>query len=521
MAGGFCLPRITGRARLLDCSIMYARAALFLWIPLAASAHPCEPCHAQVVKSYAQTGMGRSMRPPRSEPNGDFRHAASGTQFLIRSVRAGLFQRMIHNGQNSDYRIDAVIGSGDHASCYLARVGDHLFEAPICYYRDRGYDMAPGYEENPAPGYTRPVTLECVQCHSGKPRPIAGSLNRYESPAFEPEAISCDRCHGDPSAHLRRPVPGSIVNPAKLPASRRDSVCEQCHLSGAARVLNPGKSFADFRAGELLEVLTTYVAAEAGPLKVVSHAEQLARSRCARESRGKMWCGTCHDPHVQPGDAAAYFRERCLACHKAAFAAGHPARTSNCLPCHMPSRKTEDGGHTAFTDHLIARRPQAHEAPREIDQLTAWREPPAEYAVRNAAIARVNAGMTDAPRSERTMAELAAAEKKFPEDPAVLTALGTALRAHGEAARAAKIFERVIERQPRDPLAEENAGMAWLEAAEKEKAARHFERALELDPLLLPDIDALLAIYRESGDRAREEALMARVHAAMRTGSSH
>jgi len=104
---------------------------------------------------------------------------------------------------------------------------------------------------------------------------------------------------------------GSIVNPAKLSPARRDSVCEQCHLAGAARVLNPGKSFTDFHPGELLEnVFTTYVAAlparDAEALKVVSHAEQLARSRCARESQGRMWCGTCHDPHVQPADAAAY-----------------------------------------------------------------------------------------------------------------------------------------------------------------------------------------------------------------------
>jgi len=479
-------------------------AVVFL-VPLAAFAHPCESCHSKVVKSYAQTGMGRSLRTPRSEPDGLYRHDRSKSEFLIRSSRSGLYQRMTHAGENSDYRIDYVIGSGDHASCYLARVGDHLFESPICFYKDRGYDMAPGFEDNPAPGYSRPITFECVLCHSGKPLPIANSLNRYESPEMAEEAISCDRCHGDPSAHLRRPVPGSIVNPAKLAPARRDSVCEQCHLAGVVRVLNPGKSFADFRPGQLLEdVFTTYVAAS-DALKVVGHSEQLERSQCARESKGRMWCGACHDPHVQPADAAAYFRARCLACHRSAFSAGHPSRASDCLPCHMPKREAEDGGHTAFTDHSIARRPQNREGPRTADPLAPWREPAPGYASRNLALALADIAM------------LRSAQKRFPEDPAVLTALGTALRARNEPVAAARLFETVIKLRPADPIAEENAGMAWMDAGEKETAARHLERALELDPLLLPDIESLLAIYREVGDVAKENELMNRVRQAMRT----
>ena len=95
--------------------------------------------------------------------------------------------------------------------------------------------------------------------------------------------------------------------------------------------------------------------------------------------------------------------------------------------------------------------------------------------------------------------------------------IGTALQARGEARPAAGVFERVIRLYPSDPLAEENAGVAWLEAGDKQRAASHFERALHLDPLLLPDIDALAKIYRESGDSAREAALMSRVREAMRT----
>jgi len=38
-----------------------------------------------------------------------------------------------------------------------------------------------------------------------------------------------------------------MVNPAKLDAARRDSICEQCHLAGEARVEKPGKQLAVFR----------------------------------------------------------------------------------------------------------------------------------------------------------------------------------------------------------------------------------------------------------------------------------
>jgi len=171
----------------------------------------------------------------------------------------------------------------------------------------------------------------------------------------------------------------------------------------------------------------------------------------------------------------------------------------------MPKRETEDGGHTAFTDHNIVRRPRNLEGPRTTDQLAPWRDPAPGYASRNLAIALADIAM------------LRSAQMNFPEDPALLTALGTALRARNEPVAAARLFETVIKLRPADPLAEENAGMAWMEAGEKETAARHLERALELDPLLLPDIELLLAIYREVGDVAKENELMNRVRQAMRT----
>ena len=116
-------------------------------------------------------------------------------------------------------------------------------------------------------------------------------------------AIGCDRCHGPTADHVRRPSAKNIVNPAKLKGTARDSVCVQCHLLGEARILNPGKELEDFHAGqELAEVVAVFVPkTEGGAFKAVSQVEQLSQSMCARASGGKLWCGTCHDPHSEPG----------------------------------------------------------------------------------------------------------------------------------------------------------------------------------------------------------------------------
>ena len=81
--------------------------------------------------------------------------------------------------------------------------------------------MSPGYEKLKYPDFDRAVRPPCLFCHSGEVRPIAETLNAYENPPFT-EAISCERCHGSASAHLRNPAPGSIINPAKLEPRARD-----------------------------------------------------------------------------------------------------------------------------------------------------------------------------------------------------------------------------------------------------------------------------------------------------------
>lgn len=475
--------------------------------------------------------MAHSLRRPGREPEGSFVHSYSGTKFAIYSNRDGLWQRMERDGDVSEYRVAYVVGSGNHASGYLVRIGDHLFQSPICYYtRLKRYDVAPGYEENRAPDFIRAVTEGCLNCHSGKALHIEGTLNEYQDPAFAQESISCDRCHGDPTQHLKMPVPGSIVNPATLPAPARNSVCEQCHLKGVVRVLNPGKKFGDFHPGKPLEQVYTIYTAAPPPgapregLKVISQAEQLALSVCARKSNGRLWCGTCHNPHDRAKQSPAYYRARCLGCHAGALAKSHPSGSGgDCVACHMLKLNAKDGGHTVFTDHRISRRPQPEQQGQEpeINDLVAWREPPPALRERNLALAYADAGFENHSASEivRGYRMLTEVEKEFPSDRAVLRALGQCLLAVGQPLEAAGVYERVLQLGPDSAVAEADTGKAWMRAGQMDKAADHLERAVKLDPLLLPAAESLLDVYRRQGDQDKVYALADRVRQALGTSA--
>ena len=133
-----------------------------------------------------------------------------------------------------------------------------------------------GFEPSPNPlmGYRATVT----------PRAHAKSLSqrgaftmaRCENLSVESfvPGISCESCHGPGKKHPARyastpsaseiPPPGpnaetAIVNPAKLDAARRDSVCISCHLEGDVSVEKAGHSGLDYRPGDRISTYLAYV----------------------------------------------------------------------------------------------------------------------------------------------------------------------------------------------------------------------------------------------------------------------
>jgi hypothetical protein len=478
----------------------------------------CQFCHPSEVEGYARSAMAHSLRRAGQEPNGTL--DTPDAKIEMYSSPSGYWQRLRGHGEVVNYRIDYVIGSGNHASGYLLDLAGHLFQSPVAYYKSRqAYDLAPGYEGLPNPDFTRPIAEACLFCHSGAALRIPGTLNQYRSPAFSAEAITCERCHGSAERHLSDPRAGSIVNPAKLEPAARDSICEQCHLLGAGRVLNPGKKFGDFQPGQRLEdVFTTYCNVwprGTGKFKVISHVEQLARSTCARKSNGQLWCGTCHDPHNKPLEPVRFFRSKCLSCHLENFPGSHPDKESNCISCHMPRRDAKDGGHTAFTDHRIQRRPEPEEILTGDPDIAAWREPAPDLQRRNLGIAYVNVGMErrSPPFLIRGYRLLTDVQNQFSTDSEVFTSIGVALLLAKQTSEAELAFERALQLNPDSVSGETNAASAYLQAGDLDAAVVHLERAVALDPLHLPAVTPLIELYRRQGNAAKAAELSSRVSA--------
>jgi hypothetical protein len=486
-------------------------AVLALANPNAGSAADlCSACHPKEVRAYQQTGMAKSMFRPMGQASGSFRHEHSGSMFTVRTHRGELLQKLRHNGVESEFPVAYVIGSGANAFSYVVQVGDYLFQSPISYYsKKKLWDVAPGYESDDNPDFTRPITVECLLCHSGRPLPVEGTLNRYEDPPFADEGISCERCHGPVEEHVKRPSAGTIINPKRLAPRARDSVCEQCHLAGEARIPNPGRHIADFQPGQELEDVFSvfvYQSGVEGNVKVVSHAEQLALSRCSIVSAGKLSCETCHNPH---DSSTTSYRAKCLECHAERLAPAHQAASRDCISCHMQREPARDGGHTAFTDHRISRIPLTHKPSNGSGlKLVPWQPPRTAVATRNLGLANIVVGERDhnALLMDAGFRLLSGNDDLWKDDHAVLTSLGLVILRKGRPADAARFYERALELEPAYAAYRVNLATALRAAGDTLKAIEHLEKAIEMDPSLEPAYRGLADLYAKNKQerKARE-----------------
>ena len=493
---------------------------VILACPLHAS-EQCRPCHPNEVSEYLRTGMGRSISHPNSaQPSGVYYHGHSGTTFRIELSDGGMVHRIERGGIEASYLIDYVIGSGKAALGYLVRVGDAMFQSPITYYTEHErWGMAPGMERYSDPDFTRPATQECLWCHAGRPRPVPASVNRYQNPGFAAEAISCDRCHGRPETHLASPQSSTIFNPAKAAPRERDSVCEQCHLSGLARVLNPGQTFGSFEPGRRLEEFwSVFVGAfddadEQRQFQVVSHVEQLALSRCVQESGQELWCGTCHDPHAVPENPALEISSSCMSCHARTLEAAHAALANDCVTCHMSKRQSHDSGHSAFTDHRIARRPIPDANPGRPQRLREWKPQDGSLGFRNLGIAMVRLVQSEtlAGDIEDGVAMLQKAASSYERDASMLEALGTGLVLAGAPEKGLRALQRAVRADPNQTLYRNSLAAAWWDLGAGKESIEEIERAILQEPLFESGYHMLARVHLASGNRGNARAAWIRL----------
>jgi Tfp pilus assembly protein PilF len=168
----------------------------------------------------------------------------------------------------------------------------------------------------------------------------------------------------------RAAIQASIVDPARLPAARRDDVCFQCHMLPAVAAIGSrrlDRSDYSFRPGQVLDDYLLHVdtrerdsggeKAPAERFEINHQAWRLTQSPCYQ--RGGITCIDCHDPH-QPlarDPRLAGADQVCQRCHTphALAASAQPGARTSCTGCHMPKRRTQDVVHVVMTDHRIQR----------------------------------------------------------------------------------------------------------------------------------------------------------------------
>ena len=339
----------------------------------------CSSCHRQESAAYRQHAMSQSFhrwtpdtriettlaQPKHSAQSGfDYTVVEDGKQLYQVETLVGPSGARVHELRR---RIDYVMGSGAVARSYFTEENGRLFQLPLTWYRERGWDFSPGYQHTNG-RFDRVLPDRCIACHSSYPEAAPNLEGKYTTLR---EGIGCERCHGPGALHVSERRAGvkrlgaydnTIVNPAHLPLQRRVDVCEQCHVHTSVSVLREGKTAFSYLASQLVRDQWAFFRVS-GSIDIVSHADRLRQSKCfiaTRSAPRPLECASCHNPHEPPPDARVR-NQPCLSCHVPALLqqrlARSPARadhatTSDCVTCHMP-RVQERAVHGAFTEHWI------------------------------------------------------------------------------------------------------------------------------------------------------------------------
>ena len=511
----------------------------------------CARCHREISDAYRSHPMGRSLAPVSGGSEGPPTTAIAGLPFESQGVqytverRAG---RLFHKATRGDAdgnmltEIEAevrfALGSGTRGTTYLIERDGFLIQSPITWFAQKGrWDISPGYGEfSPRPNFERIIEPECLFCHANQLHSVAGPLNRYEPPFFEGHAIGCERCHGPGELHVNRTGPSTesdltIVNPANLAPTLRDSICQQCHLQGWFRFSRAGHELFDFRPGlPLHRFLAVFVRTndKRGKFDLVGQVEQMESSRCFRASQRQLGCSSCHDPHRLPAPSvkAAYYRERCLACHEKNGCALPLAQRQSrgqgddCIACHMPRSAVAAIPHTAETDHRIPRgvpvvvpedAPDAPGLPGQLrprdyhwEQMTdeERRDAARDMGVALESVARIVRGSPQLAKVAATQALplLEVAVRDRPDDLSARESLGYALEILDRRADALRAYEAILRIAPGRESTLHSSARVLAQQARPDLACSVLQKTIAVNPWRSKYRLALANACIQSGD---------------------
>jgi hypothetical protein len=268
------------------------------------------------------------------------------------AIERGGGKLLLHVRQGETARqqvIDWAFGAGQQAVTFVSRLDDDNYvELRTSFYPEARLALTPGHQnQHPASVgealgvryktfSPRSEIMSCFGCHS------TGNLSLGEAFEIQPSelGVRCESCHGPGKKHAGLMAKGEVAsarqaigNPARLEAGALMTFCGQCHRPPASEGVAIDWS---------------------DPWNVRHQPVYLTQSACFREASGALTCMGCHDPHeaLRRNDAA-YYNEKCAACHNAADRP--PAEVCGakpgCVSCHMPVVKPQP--ELAFHNHWI------------------------------------------------------------------------------------------------------------------------------------------------------------------------
>jgi tetratricopeptide (TPR) repeat protein len=509
----------------LSCGVMgnAEQSPVNVVTPVSTTDASCGSCHAEILHSYLATPMANAsgVAAERVE-TGAFEHKLSGVKYSL-SLQDSQLMLTYQDAKDPEVaasrKLEYFLGSGHLGLTYLYSLNGYLFESPIAYYSaGQSLDMKPGLESMTQAPPALPVQAECLRCHmSAVQHADSGTINRYRGLPFLHAGITCESCHGDTRQHLVTGGKAGLVNPSKLSAALRDSVCISCHLEGDISVERVGHSALDFKPGNpISDYLTYFVYSGQGATKRgVSEVEQLSLSMCKRTSGDAMSCMSCHDPHYTPTgpqEQAAFYREKCLACHSGAtFATAHHPENPDCTSCHMKRTGAENIPHVAWTDHRILKYPEA-------PMMTANPSAGGDTLVpvfspgttrRDVALAYYK-GLLEGnfALQQKAYEWLEVIKPELSVDKDALAALGILSEERGDYKQAKELFQAVLKLDPRNLIAISNLGTLLAKSGDLQGAISLLRPAFERNEDVAGLAKNLAQVECIAGDAATARATL-------------
>ena len=355
----------------------------------------CQECHSELHEQYAAHPMFNSVqllddaKAIETFDASKARFDAMGRSYQVIRDDTGIVHEELmedDGGALVFHRKEAIhygVGAGTKGRSYMLFRDGWCYQSPITWYSETSdWNLSPGYERPRHKGFQRMINGMCFFCHSGRVNFESRHNFKLKDPPFAEVAIGCERCHGPGNAHVDMmqgvtvaPQKGEdllIVNPAGLAPEIRDSICNQCHLEGAARVLRRDRKFYDFRPGQNVEQVWTVFVDPHEEATFTGQPEQMVHSTCYKKSAGKLGCVSCHDPHALPDpmQREVFYRNRCLNCHTERgcneSSELRMQKKNSCIACHMPRGSSVDIAHATVTDHRVLRRPSSQKSQRQL-----------------------------------------------------------------------------------------------------------------------------------------------------------